>query len=87
MLRQPECVLFPAINTYQSPVGEDSDDLLKSIRDLFAYSVRVTFASMDALNNLRRLLLDRSMMICFRSTEYLRLDLMFVSPLLLFLFF
>lgn len=41
---------------------------------------------MDALNNLRRLLLDPSMMICFRSTEYRRSDLMFVSPLLPFLF-
>lgn len=38
MLQQRERVLFPGNNTFSSPVGEDSDDLLKSIRDLFAYS-------------------------------------------------
>ncbi len=67
MLQQRERVLFPGNNTFPSPVGEDSNDLLKSIRDLFAYSGSPS-NRWDALNNLMRLLLDPSMMNCFRGT-------------------
>lgn len=51
---QDECMF----SCFPSPVGEDSDDLLKSIRDLFGLLLMVTFESMDVLDIPKRLLLD-----------------------------
>lgn len=61
---------------FPSPVGEDSDDLLKSIRDLFCL-LRVTFEMMDVL--------DISI-ICFPSTYMIR-PYVRLSPAVFYFYF